>query len=359
MSKKIISISICALLIITAICIPVSSYQSFLEQKNNLTEDISPETKIDKEKSVYISNSFNKIVDKLCMNKNIQKDLKQLYFYPEIKESMQILSNDETTEFMDLFFSMEKPFQIRKEAYQLAKKIDKKLEEEPYKNCEIYLNSFFSDIKRIEDLRGSDYLSESNVDIDKIYEWYSEWKTYSNKQSIFDSLNEKVKMDNETIFLILFAIWVFINGALAIGFPEFYPLGVMIIESLFFGLIGSLITVSIFTRESHPLLEGINNFINNSIILSKMPQLQSVLLSVVNAYIDMLNSRNVFIISVFGWIISNIAFIAFSLMFYNVMIVKLISCGIWFIMPLIIWMILKIIVNLSEHPGISISNKKC
>ena len=37
MSKKIISFSICTLLIITATCIPASSYHSFLEQKNNLT----------------------------------------------------------------------------------------------------------------------------------------------------------------------------------------------------------------------------------------------------------------------------------------------------------------------------------
>ena len=352
MSKKIISISICALLISTAICMPVSSYQSFLEQKNNLTEDISPAKKIDNEKSVYIYNSFNKIVDKLCMNKNIQKDLKQLYFYPEIKGSMQILSNDETIEFIDLFFSNEKPFRIGKEAYQLAKKMDKKLEEEPYKNCEIYLNSFFSEINKIENLRGSDYLIESNTDMETIYKWYSEWKTYSNNQSIFDSLNEKLKMDNETIFLIVFALWVFINGALAIGFPEFFPLGVMIIESLFFGLVGSIITGSIFTFESHPLLEGIYNIINNSNILSKIPQLQSALLSVINIYINILNARNAFIISAVGWIISNIAFIAFSLMFYDVMIVKLISSGIWFILPLIIWTIIQIITNLLENPGI-------
>jgi len=352
MSKKIISISICVLLIITATCIPASSYHSFLEQKNSLTENISPVKEIDKERSVYIYNSFNKIVDKLCMNKNIQKDLKKLYFYPEIKESMQILSNDETIEFIDLFFSNEKPSQVGNEAYQLAKKIDKKIEEEPYKNCEIYFNNFFSEIKRIEDLRGSDYLIESNTNMETIYEWYSEWKTYSNKQSIFDSLNEKVKMDNETIFLIVFTLWVFINGALAIGFPEFFPLGVMIIESLFFGLVGSIITGSIFTFESHPLLEGIYNFINNSNILSKIPQLQSVLLSIIGIYINILNARNAFIISAVGWIISNIAFIAFALMFYDVMVVKLISSGIWFILPLIIWMIIQIIMNLFENPGI-------
>ncbi len=185
-------------------------------------------------------------------------------------------------------------------------------------NQENIFNKIFSKIKSVKNLDDAEYLTD------------------------------RINVDNDTIFLILFITWVFINGGLAIGFTDIYPYAVMIMEAIFFGLVGSLITGLMFNMDNHPLLEGIHDLVNNSKILDSMPEIKNMMLGMINLTIGLIDSNSATIIAAFGWAISTSTLGAFLYVFQNVMIVKLITSGIWFVMPYIVWKIVELIVELSD-----------
>ena len=163
-----------------------------------------------------------------------------------------------------------------------------------------------------------------------------------------EDLTNRINIDNETIFLILFVIWVFVNGGLAICLTDIFPYAVMFMEAIFFGLVGSVITGILFNMDNHPLLEGTYNMINNSTILNSMPVMKNMMLGMINLSISLIDSNSATIIAATGWTISTATLGAFLYIFQNVMIVKLITSGIWFIMPYIVWKIIELINELSE-----------
>ncbi len=198
----------------------------------------------------------------------------------------------------------------------LEKKISIKNEEGI--NNESIFNNFFPNIKSFKNLNHTGYLTNRN------------------------------NIDNDTIFLILFIIWAFINGGLAISFTDIFPYAVMIMEAVFFGLVGSMITGLIFNMDEHPLLEGLYNMINTSSILNYIPGMKNMMLGMLNITIGLIDSNSATIIAAFGWVISTTTLGAFLYVFQNVVLVKLITSGIWFVMPYIVWNIFELIRKLSE-----------
>ncbi len=201
-------------------------------------------------------------------------------------------------------------------------------------------------INRLKDANFTKYLSELKIAIEKNYKQKSNSNLQLIEKTFFNKLLNTINLENNTLFLIIFIAWVFLNGACAISFPEIYPYIVMMTESIAFGLIGSLITGLLFNMENHTILEGIYRIVNNSRIMQFIPGMKNAILIGLNITLALINSKSATIIAAVGWVYSTIALATFLYTFSNVLIVKLITSGIWFIMPYIIWKIIDLIYDL-------------
>ena len=333
MKIKTISIFICIILITSATCVPIFGSPNILQIDNINKRKLSTNELNSFNKNNYVEDILLKIINDFGYGKINLEDMNQLYLNPYINQNIKNLSNIETINLLDSFFNSESYYKIKFLSKEVLSKISEKINDESFSFYNTYFDEFFSDIKSVDDLMDSKYLSELNLEIDDFYQMKTDWDLYISDKIDFKNIINYLEIDDETIVLIIFVVWTFFSGAVAITFPEYFPFFVMLVESAIFGLIGSSLAGIIIDVPGNPLLEGIYNFLNNSTILKNFPVVKNILLGLVNVTIGIIESNSATIISAIGYSIGLTALATFLYLYSDIYWFEFITSGLWFILP--------------------------
>ncbi|PNX49526.1 MAG: hypothetical protein BV457_01375 [Thermoplasmata archaeon M9B1D] len=212
-----------------------------------------------------------------------------------------------------------------------------KINDESFSFYTTYFDEFFSKIKSVDDLKDSKYLSELNLKIDDIYQMKTYWELYISDKTDLKNIMKNLNINENTSFLIIIVLWVFVNGAAAVNRPDVFPVAVILAEAVFFGIVaGSAITQLIFENTTNPFLTNIYNFLNNSNIL---PSLKNLLLMPINIMLGLIESKSPMIIAINGWIFINIFLATFLYLHSSFAMFKFVASGLWFIFPFVLELI--------------------
>ena len=285
------------------------------------------------ENNKKIENIYFKIINDLANGTIDLKDMNLLYSNPNIYQNIKDLSNKETITLLDSIFKSENYYKIKFLSNKLEHKISEEINDDSFSFYNTFFDKFFSEIKCVDDLKDSKYLSELNLEIKDIYQMKIDLDLYLSDETAFNNIIKNLDIDEETLFLIFFVLWVFIYGACATTYPDIFPIFVMLIESVAIGVVGSFLIGTIFENDDHPFLAAIYNFFINSNILKKVPAIQDILLNSVNWTIKQIETKNAYFIAAIGWAFGNIALGTFMYLYSSAILFKLVTSGIWFILP--------------------------
>jgi hypothetical protein len=150
---------------------------------------------------------------------------------------------------------------------------------------------------------------------------------------------KNLNINENTSWLIILSIfaWVFLNGAVAINQPTVFSFNVILAEAVVFGILtGAGITHAIFDSTAHPFLTTIYNFLNNSNILKKLPNIRNLSLIPINIMLGLIKSQSPMIIAINGWISINVFLAIFLYLHSNFAMFKFVTSGLWFVFPFVL-----------------------
>ena len=351
MKIKTISIFICIILITSATCVPIFGSPN-ISQVNDISKDklLSNENN-DFEKDKEVKDIFSKIINDLA-NGNIDlEDMNQLYSIPYINQNIKDISNKETIELLDSIFKSESHNKIKFLSYKLLYKISKEINDESFSSYKTFFDEFFSEIKSVDDLKDSKYLSELNLKIDDIYQMKTDWELYISDKTDLKNIMKNLNINDNTSFLLFLSIvWIFVMGAAAINHPVVFSDVVILVEAVFFGIAaGAYVTDRLFSSDTHPILTGMYNFLNNSTILKRLPVIRNLSLLPIYIMFGLIASESPLIIAINGWLFITIFLFTFLFLHSNFVMFKFVTSGLWFIFPYIAVKILELTSDSGEN----------
>ena len=245
MNKKIIGISVAMLLISVATFIPVTSSHTNPVEKRNELFNVS--------NNDNIKQLLEQIIDRIYYNKNPSEELSELLSFPEIKQVIGEISDNETLDTIEILFSEKNIFLKILNVNQYSHALEKKRQNHSVMEFENELDGQIS--SNFSHLENLSIMQELNVTSENIANWQSEWENYLDAhQKLKSIMQDFIIYPNPVIFFVVFSIvvffWGFSYGAASICFPKILPMAVMITEAVILGLassyaIGSLISSDI------------------------------------------------------------------------------------------------------------------
>jgi len=242
MKKKIIGIFIIMLLISVTTFIPVtSSHTNPIEKRNELFNVSNNDN---------IKQLLEQIMDKIYYNKNPSDELSELLSFPEIKQVIGEISDNETLDTIEILFSEKNIFLKILNVNQYSHVLEKKRQNHSVMEFENELDGQIS--SNFSHLENLSIMQELNVTSENIANWQSEWENYLDAHQKLKSIMQEFRID-PVIFVLVFSIvvffWGFSYGVASIFFPKILPMAVVITEAVILGLASSYAIGSLLSSD--------------------------------------------------------------------------------------------------------------
>jgi hypothetical protein len=242
MNKKIIGIFVVTLLISVATFIPATSSHTNPVEKRSELFNIS--------NNDNIKQLLEQIIDKIYYNKNLSEELSELLSFPEIKQVIGEISDNETLDTIEILFSEKNIFLKILNVNQYSHSLEKKRQNHSVMEFENELDGQIS--SNFNHLENLSIMQELNVTSENIANWQSEWENYLDAHQKLKSIMQDFTI-NPVIFFVVFSIvvffWGFSYGAASVCFPKILPMAVMITEALILGLASSYVIGSLISSD--------------------------------------------------------------------------------------------------------------
>ena len=261
MKKKIIGILVVTLLISVTTFIPVtSSHTNPIEKRNELFNVSNNDN---------IKQLLEQIIDKIYYNKNPSDELSELLSFPEIKQVIGEISDNETLDIIEILFSEKNIFLKILNVNQYSHVLEKKRQNHSVMEFENELDGQIS--SNFSHLENLSIMQELNVTSENIANWQSEWENYLDAHQKLKTIMQDFTI-NPLIFFVVFSIvvffWGFGYGAASICFPKILPMAIMITEAIILGLVSSFIIGSLYS-SGIPIVDQVATTICDMLHLSR------------------------------------------------------------------------------------------